>query len=146
MKLKYYCLCFIIIIIDQITKILSIHKNIVIIPSILKFNYVENVGGAFGIGKRYIILLFSILIIIGIIIYLIKNKLTKYNNIPILMILSGSIGNLIDRIFRGYVIDFIEINFFNFPNFNISDICIVVGVVIIIIQLLKKLFEKNINE
>ena len=132
MKLKYYIIGIIIIIIDQFSKFLIIDKYISIIPNFIEFNYTQNIGGAFGIGKFNFILIFSILIIIGIILSLIKENKKIKNYIPFILLLSGSISNLIDRIFRGYVIDFIDIKLFNFPNFNIADISIVFGVIILI--------------
>ena len=135
MKLKHYILGIIIILVDQISKLLLINKNIKIIPNLFEFTYTKNTGGAFGIGTQTIL---SLLIIIGIIIYLIKDRNRITNYIPFILILSGSISNLVDRIFRGYVIDFIDINIFNFPNFNIADICIVFGIFILIISILRK--------
>ena len=128
MKLKHYIIGILIIIIDQLSKVLIIDKNISIIPNFLEFNYIQNTGGAFGIGKINFILISSILIIIGIIVFLIKENKNITNYIPFFMLLSGSIGNLIDRVFRGYVIDFIDINILNFPNFNMADISIVFGI------------------
>ena len=145
MKLKHYIIGFIIVVIDQLSKILIIDKNISIIQNFLEFNYTQNIGGAFGIGKINIILIFSILFIIGIITFLIKGNKKISNYTPFVLILSGSIGNLIDRIFRGYVIDFIDINLFNFPNFNIADISIVIGIIILLYINLCKLNEKNEN-
>ena len=144
MKLKCYIIGIIIVIIDQLSKILIIDKNISIIPNFLEFNYIQNAGGAFGIGKANIILISSIIIIIGIITFLIKEHKKVTNYIPFILILSGSIGNLIDRVFRGYVIDFIDINLFNFPNFNIADISIVIGVIILLYIILCK--HTNANE
>ena len=128
MKIKHYVIFVIIILIDQLTKLLVVSKNL----------YTENFGGAFGIGKRYVILILSIMIIIGIIIYLIKNKSNIKNYMPYALILAGGISNLIDRIFRGYVIDFINVNIFNFPNFNIADICITCGICYLVIVLIKE--------
>lgn len=145
MKLKHYIIGIIILIIDQLSKILIIDKNISIIPNFLKFNYTQNTGGAFGIGRINIILIISILIIIGIIVFLIKEKKKNTNYIPFVLILSGSIGNLIDRLFRGYVIDFIDINIFNFPNFNIADISIVFGVIVLLYIILLKSTNDNEN-
>lgn len=138
MKLKHYILGLIIIIVDQLSKILIINKNISIIPNFFNLTYTKNLGGAFGFGKQQIIFLLSAILTIGIIIYLIKNKSKIINYIPFILIISGSIGNLIDRIFRGYVIDFIDVNIFNFPNFNIADICIVIGIMWLIINIIKK--------
>lgn len=142
MKLKHWIIGIIIIVLDQLTKILLINKNFVIIPNFLKLTYTENNGAAFGIGTRYIIMIISILIIVGIIIYMIHERKKGINYIPCVLVLSGSVANLIDRIFRGFVVDYIDINLFNFPNFNIADICITVGIVLLIINILKN----NIKE
>ena len=120
-----------------------INKNIEIIPNFFNITYTQNTGAAFGIGSINIILIISILVVIGLIIVLIKEKKHITNYIPFVLILSGSIGNLIDRIFRGYVIDFLDFNIFNFPNFNIADICIVVGIFILLYELIKKYCKKK---
>lgn len=142
MKIKHYIVGLIIVIVDQLSKILIINKNISIIPNFLNFTYTENLGGAFGLGKQQIIFLLSLVLTIGIIIYLIRNRSKIINYIPFILIISGSIGNLIDRVFRGYVIDFIDVNIFNFPNFNIADICIVIGIIWLIINIIRKGFKK----
>ena len=141
MKLKHYILGIMIVIIDQLSKILMINKEFIILPNLLKFSYVENTNGAFGVGTKYIVLLFSIIITIGIIIYLLKENRKINNYIPYILILFGSIGNLIDRIFRGYVIDFININIFNFPTFNLADIAIVLGTSLLIFEIIKINFK-----
>ena len=138
MKLKHYIIGTAIIIVDQLSKILIINKNVSIIPNFLEFNYTQNIGGAFGIGRINFILIISILIIIGIIVFLIKENKKITNYMPFTLILSGSVGNLIDRLFRGYVIDFIDVNVLNFPNFNIADMCIVFGIVILLYIILCK--------
>lgn len=137
MKLKHCIIGIMIVIIDQLSKILMINKEFIIIPNLFKFSYVENTNGAFGLGTKYIVLLYSIIIIAGIIIYLLKENRKINNYIPYILILFGSIGNLIDRIFRGYVIDFIDINIFNFPTFNLADIAIVLGISLLIIEIIK---------
>ena len=138
MKIKKYIIIGIIIVfLDQLSKVLIINKNITIIPSLLSFTYTKNYGGAFSIGKFQVVTILSIAIIIGILVFLlIKNNEIK-NYTPYILILSGSIGNLIDRLSRGYVIDFININLFNFPSFNIADMCIVFGIFYLIYNLLK---------
>lgn len=138
----------IIIIIDQITKVIVIDKYITVIPDFLKITYTMNKGAAFGLGTPVIVLIVNILIIIGVLYFIFryKNKITNY--IPFALILAGGFGNLIDRIFRGYVIDFIDVNIFNFPNFNIADVSIFIGLVILIIVFWKiPIFkdEKQVN-
>ncbi len=136
MKLKDYIIGIAIIVIDQIIKVLMINKNITLISNWLELNYTENTGGAFGVGTRLIVTIISILLIVAIIIFIVKEKNKINNYLPYTLILSGSIGNLIDRLFRGHVIDFIDI--YTFPNFNVADICIVCGIfTLIIIQILK---------
>lgn len=138
MNKKHYIIVIIIIFIDQITKILLTDKNITIIPNLLKLTYTENMGGAFSIGTPFAITILSILIIIGIIVFLTREKDEIKNYTPYVLILAGSASNVFDRIFRGFVIDFIDINIFNFPNFNIADISIVLGVFILTVLLMKR--------
>ena len=145
MKLKHYIIGIVIVIIDQLSKMLIINKKIPVIPNFLEFNYTQNTGGAFGIGRINFILIISIIIIIGIIVFLIKENTKITNYIPFVLLLSGSIGNLIDRIFKGYVIDFIDINILDFPNFNIADISIVSGVIALLYIILLKSTNDNEN-
>ena len=138
MNKKHFILGIIIIIIDQIVKVLMVNKYVTIIPGILNFTYTKNMGAAFGIGTPIVVLIVNIVLIIGIIIAVIKFKNLITNYIPVTLLLAGGIGNLIDRVFRGYVIDFIDVNLFDFPNFNIADICVVFGVIVIIFEIIKK--------
>lgn len=140
MKIKYYIIGIMLIIIDQIVKQLTINRYLTLIPNVLNITYTQNTGAAFGIGTKTIVTVISIIIIIGVIVYLIKQKDKIINYLPYVLILSGAFANLLDRLFRGYVIDYIDINFFNFPNFNIADICIVIGIIVILIKNLK--FDK----
>ena len=103
-----------IIILDQLTKNFLMEKNVRIIPNVLNFTYTENTGAAFGMGSNNIwMIIIMNIIILGIIIKFIRDKQDKINLkvlVPVVLILSGGIGNLIDRIFRGYVVDFIDVN------------------------------------
>ena len=136
-------LSIIFLIIDQITKILVVNsivpgENIEIIKNIFSIIYTNNTGAAFSIllGKRIFLIVVAILII-GILLYYIKkNKVDgKLNIIAFSLIIGGSLGNLIDRIVRGYVVDFISIKLgsYNFPIFNIADTLIVVGVILLLL-------------
>lgn len=138
MKKIHYFLGIVIILLDQLLKILCINKNFAIIPNVLNITYTENIAGAFGMGKRYIVLFVSIAIIIGLIIYIIKEYEKTTNYFPFVLLLAGSFGNLIDRIFRGYVIDFIDVTILNFPKFNIADVSIVLGIFWLIIVIIRK--------
>ena len=97
----------------------------------MKFTYVENTGGAFGIGSNSLIaFILTNIIVIGIIIMLLikkRDELSLTSIISASMIVAGGMGNLIDRIFRGHVIDYIDISpLFNYPVFNFADMCIVI--------------------
>ena len=137
-------LSLIFLIIDQITKILVIKilplsGSIEIIKNFFYIIPTNNTGAAFSIllGKRIFLIVVAILII-GILLYYIKkNKVDgKLNIIAFSLIIGGSLGNLIDRIVRGYVVDFISIKLgsYNFPIFNIADTLIVVGVFLLLIK------------
>lgn len=135
----------VIILLDQLTKILMINKQLTIIPNLLEFTYTENTGVAFGIANSKILLIILVsILILGIIVKFIKKTQTDKNILlSLYFIIAGGISNLIDRIFRGYVIDFIDINILNFPNFNIADICITLGVFVLIFIIAKSLFKNE---
>ncbi len=137
-----------IIVLDQITKAILSGKNLIIIPNILNFTYTENTGVAFGIGSNNLILIIiSNIVVLGIIIRFIKERKEQVNFsilFSLVLILSGGIGNLIDRIVKGYVIDFIDVNLFNFPNFNVADISIIIGIGILLIVIIKSFFSKKL--
>lgn len=140
----------IIILLDQLTKLILLNKNITVIPGFIDFTYTENTGAAFGIGSNNIIMVIIVnLIILGFIIKFLKDNSNKVDFsiiISLILILSGAIGNLIDRLFRGFVIDFIDVNIFNFPNFNIADISIVLGIFTLIVIITKQIIMENKEE
>ena len=144
-KINYILTGIFLILLDQLIKFFVIknlyEKSITIIPNILKFTYVENTGGAFGLGKNGLAIIILInTIILGLIVYFTirnKEKMPKSILSVILLIGVGGLGNLIDRIFRGFVIDFIDVNpIIKFPMFNFADIYVVVGCVLLMIMMI----------
>ena len=144
-KLYFYSLSIFIILIDQFTKYLMFFNYKVFINKdfiLFRLDFVKNYGAAFNIfsGSRiflsFISIFFSILLI-----YLIlrKNTLHVTDLYSYSLILGGTIGNGIDRILKGFVIDFINLNIIDFPVFNIADISINIG----FIFLLYKIFKNN---
>ena len=136
----------ILLILDQTTKILFTNSNIEVIPNVLKFTYTENTGGAFGIGNGNIItFIFTNLVVLGIIVKFMINQSENLDNITYIVlttVLAGGFGNVIDRIFRGYVVDFIDITeIINFPKFNLADIYIVCGWVVLAFVFAKNTIE-----
>ncbi len=144
---------------DQIIKLLII-KNFDLYDSVsvVKFGkhkifdltYTLNDGAGWSIfsGKRIFLILITSVFLLGVIIFLIKNaKSSKFLTLSMLLIISGGVGNLIDRIFRnGKVVDYIETKFMNFPIFNFADICVVIGAILFLIYILfiEKSHDKKI--
>src|SRR3989338_1751140 len=133
-----------IIILDQLSKFfikknVGLNQSLPIIDSILHFTYVTNTGSAFGLLKGFnlFFILLSVIVITAIFYYIKKIK----NNERLLqfsagLLLGGTIGNLIDRILYGFVIDFVD--FRVWPVFNIADIAISISITLIIILLWKE--------
>ena len=144
-KTKFYYLSFsiIIILIDQFTKYLILHNFKKVINKdflLFRLDFVKNYGAAFNILSGNRIFLSSISVIFSILLtYLIirKNTLKSVELLSYSFILGGTIGNGIDRILRGFVIDFINLNFINFPVFNIADLSINIGFIFLIYSIFK---------
>ena len=106
----------------------------------VNFTYLENRGAAFGIlqDKRILFVILTIAIVLYLLYYFITNL--KSNplvlNIAFSLIISGALGNFYDRLFQGYVVDFLEFAFVDFPVFNIADIFVTVGCGLLIIYIL----------
>ena len=108
------------------------------IHGFLDFFYLENRGAAFGIlqNQRWFFVVLTIIISAAIIVALFKyNHHEFFSYAASILIIGGGIGNLIDRVFRGFVIDYISISFFS-PIFNFADSCVTVGTVFLIIHIL----------
>lgn len=129
---------------DQLIKVIVLKYlapvgSYVLVNKFLSLTYVENTGAAFGSFSSNTVILSVVtaaVVIVGLIYLLrgkIKNKLAYW---CITVIISGGIGNLIDRIFRGFVVDYIEPLFVNFAVFNFADILVTCGAIILIIYLI----------
>ena len=142
-KLYFVFLGIFIALIDQFTKYLMFYNKKLFINKdylLFKLDFVKNYGAAFNIfsGSRIFLSLISILFSI-ILIYLIfrKNTLNSFDLYSYSFILGGTIGNGIDRIYKGFVVDFINLNIINFPVFNIADISINIGFIFLLYNIFK---------
>lgn len=120
-------------------------QKIVVIPNLFEFVFVKNTGAAYGIfGDSTVMLsVVSILFIIGFVLFDIFNHKNDWLYIfGIGLILSGAIGNLVDRLFLGYVRDFISIKLFSFV-FNLADLFITAGVICFLVYLLISLIKEK---
>lgn len=135
------------VIADQISKYLivanmELHQSIDIIPGVLRFTYIHNDGAAFGSldNARWIFMILSTVAIVAILAYLFwKKPQNKLLLSALILITGGGVGNMIDRIWLGYVIDFID--FCAFPNiwmwiFNVADACVCVGAGILVLWMI----------
>ena len=150
----YFIMVLAIVLIDQITKLAAIkylkgNKPFIRIEDFFQLYYVENTGAAFGIFKngRYFFIIISILVIIFVAFFVFKyfNSLILTMKIALSMFIGGAIGNLIDRIRLGYVVDFLSFRLpwgYDFPVFNIADTFIVISTIFIMVMLL---FSKQEN-
>ena len=114
---------------------------ITIVPNFFYLNYVENDGAAWGIfsGNIVLLILVSIVFLFLLLREIFQNNISRFMGVSYIFILSGLIGNLIDRIFYGYVVDYFQVILlsYSFPIFNLADIVIVVGILLLMILLVR---------
>ena len=147
-KIQFYRIYFILLsivitVFDQYSKnIISENNKSLINKNIILFSidYVKNFGAAFNLfsGSRIFLSIISLTITV-ILLYIIinKNNISKLDLLSYSLILAGTIGNGIDRIIKGYVVDFINLNFINFPVFNVADLSINIGLILLIYAYIK---------
>lgn len=143
--------CIMSIIVDQIIKyIIKANMNIAdtinIIPNFFRITFLKNEGAAFSIlsGNRLLFIFITVLVLILFYFFLLKNKkIIKTKQLLYGLLLGGIIGNFIDRILYGYVIDYLDFNIgsYNYPVFNIADSLIVISIIWLIVLSVKE--DKN---
>lgn len=151
--MKFYFLSFVVVIIDQVSKILTknymvLHDSKEVLGDFLRYTFIKNPGMAFGIqiGNKTLFTIFSIIASIVIFIYLLKTRGDKkYVKLALSLILGGAIGNLTDRILYGSVVDFIDVGIgtLRWPVFNVADSAVTIGMIILIGIIM---FEKKQDE
>lgn len=143
----YYLIALIAFLVDQGTKYLIATKlelgdQIPVIGNFFLITSHRNRGAAFGIlqGQQWFFILVTVVVVAGIVWYMNKVKGTrKLLPVALSLVLGGAIGNFLDRILTGEVVDFLQFNFgsYTFPIFNVADSCIVIGVALIILDSLR---------
>lgn len=137
------------LILDRVTKMWALKdlysgSEIVLIRNFFSFSYLENKGAAFGIFQNKVVFLtlVTFVVMLAIVYYLIRYKPnSKLIRISLALIISGAIGNLIDRIGYKYVVDFIMLHYkdvYYFPTFNVADMLVVTGTALLAIYLMKE--------
>ena len=126
---------------DQITKLFTIHTLVLdqskeIIPRILAFHYVQNTGASFSILPNATLFLTIFSIIVAILIILCYKKIPEHQRLFFAFILAGTLGNLLDRIRFGYVVDFLDFKIW--PVFNLADSFVTLGALSLVYMLMKE--------
>lgn len=128
--------------IDQLTKWLAViylkgEETVTVISKVLGLSYVENKGAAFGMmeGGRWFFILLTSIVMLAMLALVLTGRFRRcwMFNISATLVIAGGIGNFIDRLIQGYVVDFIEVLFISFPVFNIADCCVVIGAALLLI-------------
>ena len=131
--------------VDQATKLwaaanLKDSSAIVVIPGVFELQYTENRGVAFSMlqGQRWLFIPLTIAVALVILVMMLRSPLRRYKlfSFTCVLILAGAIGNLIDRIVYGFVIDFLYFSLIDFPIFNFADCCVVIGCGLMILYVL----------
>lgn len=139
------------ILLDQLTKLLSVKflSKVATLPlfeGVLHLTYVENRGAAFGMLKdhRWVFIILSTVTIIALAIYLfLSREKNRLYGVAISLIVSGGIGNMIDRLLLGYVVDFIDFRLINFAVFNGADSFVCIGAALMILALIHDLIGES---
>lgn len=134
---------------DQIIKLLVIKYlepigSLPLIDGFIQLNYAENTGAAFGSfsGYTWILSIFTLVVIVVGLVWLLKGKVKfGVEYVCITLILAGGLGNLIDRISRGFVVDYIEPLFIDFAIFNFADILVTCSAVVLIIWMIYGIYK-----
>ena len=147
----YYLVALIVVAIDQLSKwavvqFMELFESIPVIEGWLHITSSRNTGAAFSIlqNKQWFLIPLSILVIVFIIYYIYKERKNKLFSFSLALVLGGAVGNLIDRIITGSVVDFIDVRIINFAIFNIADSAITIGVTLLIIDII--FFQKKIEK
>ena len=118
------------------------------INGFIGWNYVRNTGAAFGSFSDNTVLLSVVtgaVLLVGIVLIAMKKVKSKFCLVCAVMIISGGLGNLIDRVLKGYVVDFIDLQFMNFAVFNFADILVTVGAFALMFYVIADIFRDRKN-
>ena len=156
-------LIFILLALDQFTKYLAVthlkdQDDYILLPGLIRFSYLENDGAAWGMLSGQIVwfIIVTVLLLAGIFFLMVRlnAKRKKHPERKIFLLLqtdftiliAGALGNLIDRVHNGYVIDFIKTDFIDFPVFNVADCYVTVSCILLFILLLFGIKEEELDE
>ena len=142
--MPYFILAAGIVALDQLVKFLvrtklPLYQTIEMLPGILNLTYVQNTGAAFSLfeDSTLILGLFSLLVSIGIAVFMVIRPLPhRFGRLTLALVLGGAVGNLIDRLFLGFVVDMLAFGFIDFPVFNVADVSLVCGGILLCVYVI----------
>lgn len=145
------CISFFIIVIDQLVKFwtvgqLELHQSMPGIPNIFDFFYIQNTGAGWGIFSDQMAFFYIVTILmVAYLVYSLYKTTPKQrlSQVAYGMLIGGALGNFIDRILQGYVVDMFRLLFMQFPIFNVADIALTLGVILLIIIIVFDLENKG---
>ena len=153
--IKAFIGCLLLVVLDQFTKVLALQnlkgqEPITIIPDVFQLLYVENRGAAFGIlqNKQWVFLIITA-IVLAALIWALPRMSRERHFLPLRLCLcfigAGAVGNMIDRIFRGYVVDFFYFKLIDFPVFNVADIYVTVSFAVLLLLVFFQYKEEDLE-
>lgn len=145
MLIIYFVISAVLVGLDQWTKALTVNhieigETQAVIPHVFSLTHLQNSGAAWSVleGKMLFFAVITLAAVLAIVYSLLRwGKKSRWFSVGLSLILAGAIGNFIDRMRLGYVVDMIRVDFMDFPIFNVADMCLVIGVVITFIFILK---------
>lgn len=141
----------VLVVADQLLKVAVQHwlkpvGDVPLIDGVLHLTYLENRGMAFGMmqGQKWLLIWVTAIVLLVLIAAIMMGKIRKPATLfTVAVIIGGGVGNLIDRIYRGYVIDFIYVKIINFAIFNFADICVTCGTIVLLFILLREMVQEE---
>lgn len=141
----YFLLCLCLVLLDQLSKWfvtthIGLNQVISAIPGLVSFTHLRNYGAAWSIlvGQQWFFTIVTLIALIVMGYFLWKLRQQKLYVLGLVIMFAGTLGNFIDRIRLGYVVDMVQLDFINFPIFNLADMCLTFGVIILIIAVWKE--------
>lgn len=140
----YFIIAALLVVLDQASKFyvratMAVGATKVLIPDWLGLRYIQNTGAAFSSFDQYTMILAGISLVVSLLLILaiaLKWVRHPFGRFTLMLVLAGAVGNLIDRFFMGYVTDMIQVLFIQFAIFNLADVFVVVGAVLLVIYVI----------
>ena len=144
-------MCGVLILLDRLAKIVAVHYLMPLgvvqaIPGLFEWRYIENAGAAFGFfsGMRWVLVVITgLALLVAAYILLFRRPKDKLEYLAIILIFSGGVGNWIDRMTQGFVVDYINVTFMNFAVFNLADIFVCVGFALLVFAVCRSEYRNS---